>query len=478
MLDIMVEFTNCCRSYGLRVSTSEVLDCIRHISLINLLDEQEFHTVLQSNYAKTKREQNRFNSLYNLFFHGRKSVKLENSFTHLAGTFNKIMDIMEKNHDNEPTKKALTEFMRGRPAQFLAQIHRLNIMSVREQKFFKSNMDQLSAKLSVMLAINQMRQKIMELNGTNFDNLDQESIKIVNSHFDKILDKAYTLLTDEPRENNSSIVERKYGIQSDIELNQRPFSSLSVKEVAQVIEVIEMFAKKLKDQASRRFRIKKRGVIDIKKTLRNSGKYQGVPLDIKFKDKPINKSSLIVLCDVSGSVWSSARFMLNVLYALQECFERIRSFIFVAEIVEVTEYFKRLDNNAVSTDSRACFISGVDAVNSAIETILNSSIINKNEHTDYGAVLNSFKKRYLNILNHKTTVIIMGDGRSNYLNPQAHILGEIREKCKRVIWLNPESHNTWNSGDSEIFAYKQHCHEIRTCINLNHLTQFVSELVL
>ncbi|MBF0203908.1 MAG: VWA domain-containing protein [Desulfamplus sp.] len=511
MLDIMIQFTACCRSYGLRVSTSEVLDCIRHLTLINPLDEREFKTVLLSNYAKSRRDQSRFNSLYDLFFHGITDINPENSFTHLSSTFNKIIDLVEKKQDNDLTEnaltdntsinhastyndatdnaptdnaptdnaptdnaptdkdltqKALTEFMRGKPAEFLNLIHKLNIMSVKQQKFFKSNMDQLSAKLGIMLAINQMRQRIMTLTGSHFDNLDQESIKLVNRHFANMLDHAYALLTDEPRENNDSLVEKKSQISATSEIGQKPFSSLSSFEVAKVMEVIEIFARKLKDQASRRFRIKKRGAIDIKKTLRHSGKYQGVPLDIKFKDKALNKSSIIILCDISGSVWSSARFMLNVLYALQECFSRVKSFVFVAQLAEVTDYFQNTGTNSVN------------GINTAIDKILNSNIINTSEHTDYGAVFSTFKKEQLHLLNHKTTVIIMGDGRSNYLNPQAHMLAEIREKCRRIIWLNPEPHNTWNSGDSEIFAYKIHCHEIRTCMNLNHLTQFVRELVL
>ncbi|MBF0467594.1 MAG: VWA domain-containing protein [Desulfamplus sp.] len=491
MLDTMIEFTACCRSYGLRVSTSEVLDCVRHICLVDPLDEKEFKTVLQSNYAKSRRDQSRFNSLYNLFFHGIKPLDSVNSFTHLSSTFNKIMDMMEKNQSNDPVEKALAEFMRGKPAQFLDQVHKLNIMSVKNQKFFKSNMDQLSAKLGIMLVINQMRQRITKLAGTHLDNLDQESIRLLNQHFTKLLNNAYALLTDEPRENNDSLVERKSVITTNAELGQKSFSSLSNLEVAKVMEIIELFARKLQEQASRRFRIKRKGTIDIKKTLRNSGKYQGVPLDIKFRDKPKNRSSLVILCDISGSVWSSARFMLNILYALQDCFTRVKSFVFVAQLVEVTSLLERGSLNQFNkinvvdgitqtqgTIDQDTVAQGANAVNTAINTILNSNIINTSEHTDYGAALSSFKKNHPHILNHKTTLIIMGDGRSNYLNPQANILAEIREKCKRVIWLNPEPYNTWNSGDSEIFAYKPHCHEIRTCMNLNHLTQFVKELVL
>jgi len=104
MIDVMIEFTACCRSYGLRVSTSEVLDCIQHLTLINPLEEMEFRTVLQSNYAKSRRDQSRFNYLYDLFFHGIKPLNSYNSFTHLSRTFNEIIELLKKKQDNHPAE--------------------------------------------------------------------------------------------------------------------------------------------------------------------------------------------------------------------------------------------------------------------------------------------------------------------------------------------------------------------------------------
>ncbi len=152
--------------------------------------------------------------------------------------------------------------------------------------------------------------------------------------------------------------------------------------------------------------------------------------------------------------------MLNMLYSLQECFTQVRSFIFVAGLEEVTQIFEDWE------------------INQAIEKVLKETNIEYNAATDYGLTLQQFKKHYLDILNKKTTLIIIGDGRSNYGNPQAAILAEMRDRVRRLIWLNPETPTFWYTGDSEMRTYKACCNEVRPCQNLNQLLEFIQSLVL
>jgi hypothetical protein len=225
-------------------------------------------------------------------------------------------------------------------------------------------------------------------------------------------------------------------------------------------EAIEQLVRKINDTISRRRAARHRGSLDVKKTLRRAAAYQGVPMELFFRHRPPRKAKIVALCDVSGSVWSAARFMLNLLYSLQDCFTQVRSFIFVAGVVEVTDVFER------------------NEINQAIEKILKEADIEYDAATDYGLTLRQFKQKHLDILNKKTTVIIIGDGRSNYGNPQEEILEEIRERSRRVVWLNPETKMFWYTGDSEMRAYEAHCGEVRPCQNLNQLMDFISSLVL
>jgi uncharacterized protein with von Willebrand factor type A (vWA) domain len=218
--------------------------------------------------------------------------------------------------------------------------------------------------------------------------------------------------------------------------------------------------RKLKDVIGRRYAARSRGILDIKKTLRHASRYQGIPMQLIFRKRPPSKGRIVVLCDVSGSVWSSAKFMLNMLYSLQECFTRVRSFVFIAGIDEVTHFFDSFD------------------VNQAIDKVLREADLAYGASTDYGMTFRDFKAQYMDALNKKTTLIIIGDGRTNYANPEADILEEMREQSRRLIWLNPETEYFWYSGDSEMRAYAPCCHEVRPCRNLNQLMTFIHDLML
>ena len=117
-------------------------------------------------------------------------------------------------------------------------------------------------------------------------------------------------------------------------------------------------------------------------------------------------------------------------------------------------------------------------VNTAVRKILKDPRINYNARTDYGLTFQEFRDRHLQELDKKTTLIVMGDGRSNYLNPREPVLELLRERCRRLIWLNPEQERFWGTGDSEMLRYRHYCNEARPCGNLNQLVDFIQELVL
>lgn len=459
---VIVRFAACCRSFGLRVSTSEVLDCTRQMVLVNPLDETEFKTVVMANFVKSRRRQGRFNYVYQLFFHGIRpeDPNLDDQAS-LAEHCLELTSEFRNEARNDRVAEALLDFLDGSPAAYLAVVHDLNTREERLQAGLKSNLAQLSLRLGVSLTIDRLKTRLLTLAGNRPGQDAKQRQGLLEQRIRTTLETARSLLSHEPRDLNPSLKQNFSSEPRFKRLGVSPFSSLTPEEEQEVRQMIQVLVRKLKDQVGRRQARKNRGAIDIKKTLRQSAKFQGVPLDIQYRDKPPRKSSIVVLCDVSGSVWSAARFMLTILYSLQECFSRVKSYVFVSGLAEVTDLFGK----------------GVD-IDTAINGILDRGRINLHAPTDYGAAFQAFKTRYLQVLDRKTTVIIMGDGRSNYQNPQGGILGEIREKSRRIIWLNPEPAATWGTGDSEMFTYRSHCHDVRTCMNLNDLVEFVEGLVL
>jgi len=455
MINSITQFVNCCRSSGMAIATAEVLDCINQLQYIDMLDENQFKAVLQTNFVKSYRQISQFEKLYDLFFHQLK-MNLTPTDVPKNALENNLQDFL-KSTSTDDLDTAIVDFLFDDPNAFLQKMHQIQTLSEEQQQALKSNMGALNMRLSVMLTINQVRSRITSFQGDHHSKKDL--VEIVN-HLDARLDQANQLLRENATldDDHVQMVRSKDNYRKKI--GNIPFSALTPEEIIEMRDVISLLVRKLKDIVGRRYAAMRKGKIDIKKTLRRANQFQGVPMQLIFRNQPPRKSKIVTLCDVSGSVWSAARFMLNVIYSLQEYFSQVKSFVFIGGLTDVTPIFDRYD------------------INEAIETVMNAPDINYADYTDYGTTFHQFYKNHMDSLNFKTTVIIVGDARSNYLNPQAHILEEIRSHCCRIIWLNPEPEKFWRTGDSEMHTYRQHCHEVRPCENLNQLMSFIENLVL
>ena len=168
----------------------------------------------------------------------------------------------------------------------------------------------------------------------------------------------------------------------------------------------------------------------------------------------------MVLCDISDSVLNASRFMLQFVYSVQDLYSKVRSFVFVAEIGEVTTTIRRA--TIFKLRSRP---------------LLKGDVIDVFSHSNFGRAFEQFYKNFFSAVNGKTTVLIIGDGRNNYNRPNDWVLREIQQKAKQLIWLNPESRMTWGIGDSEMPRYAPYCHVAEECRSINQLYKIVDLIV-
>ena len=461
MVKLIGQFVSCCRAAGLRVSTSEVLDSLKQLQLIDPTDELQFRALLRANFAKSLRELQHFDRLYHLFFHEMRinAGDMQQAASQID-QIRKATDLLrEKPHDN-PVYDAVVDFLAGNPMPLLAEMRRIHSESDDSTSPARFNFGPLASRFNVLLQINAAATTAAALLENNDLELDSKSRRDLSAHFDERIEAARSILMYEPRPGDTGTRKVKTYEQRLKDLGEKAFSSFTRQEVEEMREAIDKLVRKLKNIVSRRFAVRDRGNLDVKKTLRASAKYDGVPLDIKYRRKTMRKSRIVTLCDVSGSVWAAARFMLNLLYSLQDCFDKVSSFVFIDQLTEVTGIFEEHD------------------ISEATRIVMEEADVHYDAPTDYGETLRNFKKNYMELLTKKTTLIIVGDGRSNYMSPEDAILGDMRDRCRRVIWLNPEPENLWGTGDSEIKAYTHHCHEVRPCRNVNQLVTFIEELVL
>ena len=242
-------------------------------------------------------------------------------------------------------------------------------------------------------------------------------------------------------------------------LAEKPLFTLSADEVAQMKAVVARLARKIKDALALRQRREEKGKLDPKRTFRANLKYGGVPIDLRWRRRHREKPKLVTLCDVSDSVRNASRFMLQLVWNLQDCFSKVQSFAFVSEIAEVSESFRTLP------------------VERAVEYALSHAPIDYHSRSDFGYAFARCCRESLESLDRKTTLLVLGDARNNYTDPQAWALRLMRERVKGVIWLNPEGQWGWGVGDSVMPLYAPHCDLVRECRTLGQLAEVVDGLV-
>ena len=200
--------------------------------------------------------------------------------------------------------------------------------------------------------------------------------------------------------------------------------------------------------------------LSVRRTLHLAMGTGGVPFRIGTEPTPPPKPEIVVLCDVSGSVATFSRFTLNLLIALDSRLSRLRAFSFVDGLSEITE----LVSEARSAGRQ---LGQAEAARGAVRWKGSS---------DYGHVLRDFARDYARQFTRRTVVLVVGDARTNYLDPAAGALAEVSDRVGRLYWLNPEPRRYWNQGDSVMARYAPLCDQVRECSTLRQIADFVRSL--
>ena len=239
------------------------------------------------------------------------------------------------------------------------------------------------------------------------------------------------------------------------------FMHASREEMANLRRAIYPLTRRLAVRLARKRRHGRKGPLDFRSTVRHSLSYGGVPAEPKFRYPKPSKPEIFVIADISGSVASFARFTLHLVYAISNQFSKVRAFVFIDGLDEVTRFFEQTEDIAdavhrVNTEADVVWVDG---------------------HSDYGHAFEVFWQEYGKDVGPKTTVMILGDARNNYHSSQSWIIKEMEHRARHVYWLNPEPRSYWNTGDSIVGEYGVHCDGVFECRNLRQLEGFVDHLV-
>ena len=462
----LVEFSSVLRQNGLRVSPAESMDVMHALGLIGLGDRETVRAALRATMVKRTIDLPAFEQLFDLFFSGLgEAIQQAASATAEAlglpdAEFQQFLDdlqrmLAEAGVDLSPLARALLSADTGTLERLLREAAEQAQLGQIQHGFQEGR---FSHALAGALGMSDLAAQIARLKEQLAERAPEQA-----GRMEAFLDRRLQDLADMVKAMVRAELARQDVTRGDQQrlqaLSEKSFYYLTEDEIRRMQEAVAKLARRLRNVISIRRRRARRGKFDPSATLRRNLQYGGVPFRVVFDRRRKDRPQVLVLCDVSDSVRNVSRFMLQFVYSLQDLYAKVRSFIFVADVGEITKLFEDLE------------------IHEAIETALNGNVINVYAHSDFGRAFKAFHREYLTAVNKRTTVIILGDGRNNYNLPQEWVLRDVQQRAKQVIWLNPENRMTWGFGDSEMDRYAPHCSVVEECRNLAQLYGIIDRMV-
>jgi uncharacterized protein with von Willebrand factor type A (vWA) domain len=461
MEERILEFIGDLRRSEIRISPSEALDALTAAAQVGLEDRETFKTALATTLVKEGRDRATFDRIFDLYFLDLQALG-EGLQKALGPEDPRVQDLLDRLVADEGLElDELTELLlRGQGAEMEMAIRSGGRNVGLERLMYFLQVGYFSRRIADQLDLAVIERDIEQLlRRLEQRGLDPGQLARIRNYLELRLEAFRRMI----RQHVERELERRAWRQGERLhrelLSDKPLFALTADEVAQMKTVVARLSRKIKDALALRQRQEQRGRIDTRRTIRRSLAYDAVPMELFLRRRHRDKPKLITICDVSDSVRNASRFMLQLVWSLQECFSRVRSLVFVSEIAEVTEAFSTYP------------------VDRAIEWALRAAPVDYHCRSDFGFAFSQFVRRELDTLDRRTTILMLGDARNNYNDPQAWALRLMRERVKGVIWLNPEGQWGWGVGDSVMPLYAPACDLVRECRTIGQLAEVVDGLV-
>ena len=445
------QFIKALRASEVRVSVAEAIEAHQVVATVGYGDRRLLKDALGITVAKSEAEKECFNATFDLFF-ARDEFRGEGSEAEAEG-----FGGGEAPEAGETGNELVDMLLEGDQQVLAAAMERAaNQVGVGNIRFFTQR-GYFARRLLDEMGLRQLEQLIAQVTrGEAGDPAsgggDGDLVEALERGREQLLGEARDYV-----ERQFELYARAAGEQLREEfLEQTRLGNVDPRDFQRMSRIVRRMAKKLAARYMRRHRQARRGQLDIRRTLRVNMAHDGIPFETIWKSKIVDRPKIVAICDVSRSVAAAARFLLMFLYSLNEVISDLRSFGFSSHLAEISE---ELEEHPVE-----------DAIPLILQRI-------GFRPTDYGQTLRDLKSDYLDIIDRRTTVIFLGDARSNYADPETGIMRQIHQRSRRVIWLNPEPESFWGTGDSEMLNYRPFCHVAKTCNTIKQLERVIDDLL-
>lgn len=427
------------RRSGVRVSPSEHIDALHALELLGYADRQILKGALRSVLAKSQPEEEIFDACFERFF--ALEIPAPEPVSHDPD------DCFDHPAAESPLLRMLLSG-EGEGIALAIQTAAATV-DVSSLRFFTQK-GQVMQRILRELQFESLNRDLMRMS----QNQSSAGRALAVQRAGDVLYRSVKRYVDRQFELFAPRAAEPFSEEDYLDLS---LSAIDVRDYERVQAIVCRLVKRLNALYCRRRNQARVGVLDFKKTLRVNLANQGILFDARWKKKRPDRPDVIAICDISRSVRHLTRFFLLFLYSLNEVVNRIGTFLFCSNLAEASHIFESYPLEAA-----------IERIEAGKDLEVSMGL------TDYGKALADFKGKYFNRVSPKTTVFILGDARNNYDDPRVEILRLLRQRCRRIIWLNPENALLWGTGDSVMPSYLPHCDVARECNTLSQLRAVTS----
>ncbi len=446
----LTQYIRALRAAGAGVSTTEAIDAARTLDVVGYEDRALVKTALGAVLAKSVEEKALHGRLFDLYFNREAGSEppADGDATDAADD-----ETSGGSGDGEPDAEAFMELAEARdPGRTAMALEKAAQAAGADGIRFASQASYFTRRMLEQMGVKALEQRLIGKLGEHTPQAEAEARRMMDAR--AALQSRARAVVDERFELFGRAATEAFMNEM---VAERPIGALTRTDMERMRHVVARMAKRLAVKHARRRKVRNRGQLDLRRTLRANAGHDGVPFDLVWKTKRKDRPKIVAVCDVSGSVAQYVRFLLLFLFMLREKVADLETFAFSNHLEDVGPILQTREFNA--------------AMDHIVMQVGSAS-------TDYGVALEDLETKFGDVIDRRTTVLILGDGRSNHADPRLDLFQQIADRAKRVVWLSPEPEGSWGMGDSCLLQYRPFCTHLSHAATAGDIERAIDEMLL